>query len=273
MALLHSQDYEDIIRLASAVLAADPWKPAWQLVLTNLVTALNGTLGYLSNYDWTQQKAQAEALSSTDLDLAAVGDFTEQNVALGHPTGHYYARSGDDKPMSTRLLTDWRRWRASENGRYVQRTMGSTDLLTLPLAVQSDWQRGFVLHRDSGVFSERDLAYATHAQVILRAIDRHYAVLNRWADSRRSTVRRQDPADLLAGHLLTTREITVLTLLANAMTATAVGHKLGISTRTVHKHIENLYRKLGTRDRLETILRAQALGILPSSAEPKLGPF
>jgi len=33
--------------------------------------------------------------------------------------------------------------------------------------------------------------------------------------------------------------------------------------RTVHKHVESLYRKLGTRDRVSTVLRAQEIGLLP----------
>ncbi len=35
-----------------------------------------------------------------------------------------------------------------------------------------------------------------------------------------------------------------------------------ISPRTVNKHIENIYRKLGTHDRITTVLRGQAMGFL-----------
>ncbi|WSV18805.1 LuxR C-terminal-related transcriptional regulator [Streptomyces prunicolor] len=38
---------------------------------------------------------------------------------------------------------------------------------------------------------------------------------------------------------------------------------MGISVATVHKHVESLYRKLGTRDRVSTVLRAQEMGLLP----------
>ncbi|MGW3069074.1 response regulator transcription factor [Streptomyces sp. NPDC001130] len=44
--------------------------------------------------------------------------------------------------------------------------------------------------------------------------------------------------------------------------------RLGISVRTVHKHVENIYRKLGTRDRLGTVLRAQRLGLVPAPGPP-----
>ena len=56
---------------------------------------------------------------------------------------------------------------------------------------------------------------------------------------------------------LTARERVVLTLLSEGMTAVAIAHRLGISPRTVHKHLENIYVKLGVSDRLSAVLRVQ----------------
>lgn len=61
---------------------------------------------------------------------------------------------------------------------------------------------------------------------------------------------------------LTPRELTVLALLADALTAGQIGRRLGISTRTVNKHVENMFRKLGTSDRLAAVMQARADGIL-----------
>src|SRR3954454_5643251 len=49
---------------------------------------------------------------------------------------------------------------------------------------------------------------------------------------------------------LTGRELAVLGLLGDGLTAAVIGRRLGISTRTVHKHLEHVYSKLGTGDRL-----------------------
>lgn len=62
---------------------------------------------------------------------------------------------------------------------------------------------------------------------------------------------------------LTPREHTVLNLLGEGLSAKAMARRLAISPRTVTKHQETLYRKLETSDRLMTVLRAQALGLLP----------
>jgi DNA-binding CsgD family transcriptional regulator len=64
-------------------------------------------------------------------------------------------------------------------------------------------------------------------------------------------------------HGLTHREVTVLGQLAEGGTAETIARRLDISPRTVHRHLQHIYRKLGTTDRLGTVLRAQALGLLP----------
>jgi len=53
--------------------------------------------------------------------------------------------------------------------------------------------------------------------------------------------------------LLTGRELSVLHLLSEGCTATAIAHRLGISPRTVHVHLQNVYRKLGVSDRLVAV--------------------
>jgi DNA-binding NarL/FixJ family response regulator len=70
---------------------------------------------------------------------------------------------------------------------------------------------------------------------------------------------------------VTGRERAVLTLLVGGLTANAIAHRLGTSPRTVHKHLENLYRKLGASDRLTAVLRAQRLGLLPGAGETGTG--
>ncbi|GAA3106217.1 helix-turn-helix transcriptional regulator [Streptosporangium carneum] len=61
---------------------------------------------------------------------------------------------------------------------------------------------------------------------------------------------------------LTPREHDVLRLLCAGLSATAIAHQLGLSPRTVTKHQERLYRKLGVCDRVNAVLLAQRLGIV-----------
>lgn len=61
---------------------------------------------------------------------------------------------------------------------------------------------------------------------------------------------------------LTPREQAVLALLGDGLTAVAIAHRLRISSRTVHRHLERTYRKLDVTDRLAAVLVARRLGLL-----------
>ncbi|PHQ50399.1 hypothetical protein BLA24_21135 [Streptomyces cinnamoneus] len=71
------------------------------------------------------------------------------------------------------------------------------------------------------------------------------------------------PAGRLTGHGLTPRELTVLGLLAEGLTAEAIGRRLAISPHTVNRHLEKVYRKLGTNNRVRTVLLARQAGLVP----------
>lgn len=61
---------------------------------------------------------------------------------------------------------------------------------------------------------------------------------------------------------LTVREHEVITAVASGRTNAAVARELGISTRTVQKHLENIYQKLGVSSRTELVQYAFRQGLL-----------
>lgn len=67
---------------------------------------------------------------------------------------------------------------------------------------------------------------------------------------------------------ITDRERQVLELLARGLLATSIASRLNLSPRTVHKHLGNIYRKLGVHDRLVAVGVARANGLLPPAAPP-----
>jgi len=60
--------------------------------------------------------------------------------------------------------------------------------------------------------------------------------------------------------------LLALLLVADGLTAAAVARRLVVAERTVHKHLERAYAKLGVSDRVSAVLRAQRLGILSEPA-------
>ena len=63
---------------------------------------------------------------------------------------------------------------------------------------------------------------------------------------------------------MTTRELEVLVLLSEGHLARSIAARLDVSTRTVHKHLGSVYRKLGVHDRLVAVRTAQQAGLIPA---------
>lgn len=168
-----------------------------------------------------------------------------------HPLHLHHADTGDHRPV---LLPD-----VLASGRALQlRTRAIMEELGLTLhqmsvPVEADGQsgsyHGWVLVRD-GAFDPAALRRAAAIQPLVRGLDRHVRMLA-----------ALDPSP--EGPLLTPRETVVLALLSRGSTVAGIAARLAISPRTVHKHQEHLYRKLGAVDRLSAVLRAQELGLLP----------
>ncbi|WP_239523337.1 response regulator transcription factor [Geodermatophilus normandii] len=68
---------------------------------------------------------------------------------------------------------------------------------------------------------------------------------------------------------MTERELAVLTLLGEGLTAQAIAHRPRASPRTAQKHLEHLSRELGVRDRLMAVQRAGDAGLLATPSEPR----
>lgn len=66
-----------------------------------------------------------------------------------------------------------------------------------------------------------------------------------------------------SGTGLTRREVEVLGMMAEGMLATTIASRLDVSPRTVHKHLGNVYRKLGVHDRMLAVRQGQILGLVP----------
>jgi DNA-binding CsgD family transcriptional regulator len=61
---------------------------------------------------------------------------------------------------------------------------------------------------------------------------------------------------------LTGRELEVLELLSQGLLATSIASRLSLSPRTVHKHLGNIYDKLGVHDRLVAVSLARGRGLV-----------
>ncbi|GAA1839314.1 hypothetical protein GCM10009836_17990 [Pseudonocardia ailaonensis] len=111
----------------------------------------------------------------------------------------------------------------------------------------------FAFNRYDNDFTHEELAQARTYQTVVVSL--HRALTSRAFDPAK--------ADIAAQRMkVTARELDVLRLLVSNMTNVSIGRALRISPRTVNKHLENAYRKLEVRSRVEAIERCRALGLL-----------
>src|SRR3954452_13279062 len=71
------------------------------------------------------------------------------------------------------------------------------------------------------------------------------------------------PGGRMTGQLLSTRERDVLQLVAAGMPDREIGDRLFISPKTVEKHVTRARLKLGARSRIEAVLAALRMDLIP----------
>ena len=68
---------------------------------------------------------------------------------------------------------------------------------------------------------------------------------------------------------LTARETSVLALLAAGFSNRGIARRLGCAPRTVEKHLERVYRKLGVRDNVNAVRVAHAWDLVAEPVRPQ----
>jgi DNA-binding CsgD family transcriptional regulator len=159
--------------------------------------------------------------------------------ARGHPLVRHYVLSGDLTPLEITDTVSMRQWRSSREGSDLYETVGVLHHLAVPLTAPAGAMRSFALSRGRERFTAQDRAFVERLHPLLVALDEQH----------RSAV---------PSHL-TPRERDVLGLLRRGLSRRAMARRLGISQRTVDKHLENVYRKLSVPDRMAAVrFRARA---------------
>jgi DNA-binding CsgD family transcriptional regulator len=171
-----------------------------------------------------------------------------------HPIVQYYGATGDLRMIQTAdVPLDLVDMRVFGEGAALLRNCGSGQELAFPIGPGAA-PRTLVVGRPD-VYGPTEMAFAERIWRLLNGVDRQARA---YAGALR-TARSEQVATSVE---LTPRERGVLSLLAEGHTAGAIARRLGIAERTVHKHLERCYSKLGVADRLSAVLQAQRLGLV-----------
>jgi DNA-binding CsgD family transcriptional regulator len=174
-----------------------------------------------------------------------------------HPLLLWFARTGGHAPQSVGRVP-LSVASPADRAAYeeVLRPLGAHQQLSIPYRMTSCTYRAFVLARDGADFDESDLHLAARLQPAFVALDRHVRLS---AAVGAQDVSWEDPRGCLSA-----RELLVLRLLTQGHTADSISRRLESSPRTVHKHLQHIYRKLGVTDRLAAVRTPTAVALADS---------
>lgn len=129
--------------------------------------------------------------------------------------------------------------------------------MAVPIHVDRRFLVSFVLNRSKRDFSDRDRACLEIIRPHLGNLYRLNVAANRAGDAPAPTDSSVWSAALALP--LTSRERDVLYWIAAGKTDRDIGAILCISPRTVHKHLQHIYEKLGVETRTAAVMRALAV--------------
>ena len=162
-----------------------------------------------------------------------------------HPLVRYHA---DTPGAGTHRISDSMsvaQFRASALYADYYRRIGIDHAIAVPLFVDRNLLVSFVLNRKARDFSDREVALLDLVREPLAALYR--------------SLLRRDKAPGFAALPVTRREREVLSWLAAGKTDKDIGEILGMSPRTVQKHLQHIYEKLGVETRTAAVVRAMEI--------------
>ena len=147
------------------------------------------------------------------------------------------------------------------------RAIGVDHAVALPLRMDDDWMVSFVFNRHGHDFSERELACLEQVRTGAARLFARTRLIERARDAARAA--HDAGPQLRRVQSLSDREHEVLRWVAAGKTDRDIAAILAISHRTVHKHLQSAYTKLGVETRTAAVMRLVArYAILPMCSPP-----
>ncbi len=162
-----------------------------------------------------------------------------------HPLVHFHAAQHGRGAHRISDSIPFARFREGALYSDYYRRIGIDHVVALPIRVDQDVLVSFVLNRRLRDFSDREC----------QLLDRVGPVLARLHAALGAAAAAAGPLADPAAAPLTPRETEVLDWLAGGKTDRDIGAILGCSHRTVQKHLQHMYEKLGVETRTAAVVR------------------
>jgi DNA-binding CsgD family transcriptional regulator len=172
-----------------------------------------------------------------------------------HPLVRYHSSTPAGRTSRISDLPAGRSFRESALYNEYYRRIGIDHVVAVPLMVDRDFLVSFVLNRTGRDFSDRERAFLDLIREPMSAIYKNL-------------IARDSGRRVFARLPITPRERDVLSWVAAGKTDREISEILGTSRRTVQKHLQHIYEKLGVETRTAAVMRAMECGARGSGLEP-----
>jgi len=198
----------------------------------------------------------SEVVVTAPADIMTAENFAEYAPFVGtHPIVASFLQSPALlEPRSTSQVTTLRGWYATEAYQRGHRALGVDDQLAILLAREGAETVGLSLARTGARFTSRDRELLSLVGLHLVRSVRRTTMQGGPAQMMAPVLRPHPlpppPAPVVGDAAVTPREREVLGLVAAGLTNRMIGRRLGVTEKTVGKHLEHVYEKLGVTDRV-----------------------
>lgn len=234
---------EAVTAVAEAALNAPTGTDVAAVVLPELRSVIGADCAGYYVHEW---RGWSTAVHLAPVEIWRIVPYTRIRTAVAaaaHPGVRRCIEVRSPTPFAVNDLISERDWWDSELHSRMRADWGRNYQFAIPVEplVRHGESHVWVLGRTTSRFTDTDRDISTAVAPVLVAVARHRAEM----------VQLDFGADLTG--VLTQREAAVLALHAEGATAANIARRLGMAPRTVHKHTEHIYRKLGVHSRLDAV--------------------
>jgi DNA-binding CsgD family transcriptional regulator len=224
------------------------------------VDLLNRTIGAelttLSECDLASGRRTVVATPGASISAADRACFDRHFAE--HPLVRFHAFAGGRTAHRISDSVPFARFRNTSLFCDYYRRIGIDHAVALPVFVDRRLLVSFVLNRARADFTDREVAWLDNVRDALASLYRNARAMER------ARALEKDPTALSDERLerwrLTPREREMLRWLAFGKTDRDIALLAGVSVRTVHKHLQRIYAKLGVETRTAAVMRALRSG-------------
>ena len=165
-----------------------------------------------------------------------------------HPLVRFHSTHAEGGARRISDCLDAAQFRRQELYNDYYRRIRIDHVVAVPVVASSGLVMSYVLNRRGRDFDDRECALLDAMRPALANLYRFTSWVGAWTET--------DPP---AGGRLTPRESEVLRLVAAGRSDKQAAATLGTSVRTVQKHLENAYTKLGVSNRTAAVMRLEGM--------------